>query len=67
MDIKKDGLKSLYTMSKNYNNLDKKLKKALSATMSLFFDEGFRSFRNINNSDQWSIKLSDIRSKFLSE
>ncbi|PIE04346.1 MAG: hypothetical protein CSA76_04740, partial [Spirochaetales bacterium] len=31
-DMKKDGLKTLYSMSRNYHSLDKKTKKAISST-----------------------------------
>lgn len=61
VDIKKDGLKSLYTMSKNYNHLDKKTKKAIFETVSLFFGEGFRSFLEVKNADQWNSKLNTWR------
>lgn len=57
-DIKKEGLKSLYTMSKNYNRLDKNLKRVIAKTMYLFFGEGFRSFLEVKNSKQCNLKLS---------
>jgi len=68
VDIRKDGLKSLYTMSKNYNHLDKNTKRAIHETVSLFFGEGFRSFLEVKNADQWNVKLSnwriDVHEKF---
>jgi hypothetical protein len=57
-EIKKDGLKSLYSMSKNFNSLDRKTKKALVQTVSMFFEEGFRSFLEVKNAEQWKLKLN---------
>lgn len=68
VDIRKDGLKSLYTISKNYKRLDKNTKKAIHETVSLLFGEGFRSFLEVKNADQWNKKLSnwrrDVHEKF---
>ncbi len=35
-DMKKDGLKTFYTMSKNYHSLDRHTKKAITSTITLF-------------------------------
>lgn len=55
-DLRKDGFKSIHAMIKNYSNLDKETKKAISKTTSLFFEEGYRSFKEVKNSDQWKTK-----------
>lgn len=60
-EIKKNGFKSLHTMTKNYGKLDKETKKALHATISLFFSEGFRSFLEVKNADQWNRSLKNLR------
>lgn len=58
IELKNDGFKSLYAMIKNYKSLDKEIKKAISQTIYLFFDEGFRSFLEVKNADQWNQKLN---------
>lgn len=63
IDIKKDGLKSLYTMTKNYGNLDRTTKKALHEMNLLFFDAGFRSFLEVKDAKQWRKKLFDLHNR----
>lgn len=63
IDLKKDGFKSLHAMLKNYSNLDKETKKAISKMTSLFFEEGYRSFKEVNNADQWTLKHLNFKKK----
>lgn len=60
-EIKKDGIKNLYQMSKKYKALEKDTKKAISQTVSLFFGEGFRSFFEVKNTEQWNLKSNNWR------
>ncbi len=60
-EIQKDGIKSLISMRKSYNNLDKVTKKAIFDMMSVMFSEGIHSFKEVKNADQWQINLQKWR------
>lgn len=52
-DLKKDGLKTLFSISDNYRALDKETKKAVTETVSMFIDRGIQNFLEIKNVDKW--------------
>ncbi len=56
-DMKKDGLKTLYSMSRNYHSLDKKTKKAISSTVSLFFGKAIQNYLEVKNIPHWREKI----------
>lgn len=65
MGLRSGGLKTLFTMSKNYSNLDKATKKAIGETMAYFIDRGFRNYLEVKNADQWRQKLQAMRPELL--
>ena len=67
IDIKKDGLKNFQAMLKKYIGLEKDTKKAISHIVSLFFEEGFRSFLEIRTEEQWKQKILTIKKRFLKD
>lgn len=56
-DLSGGGLGNFFKMTNNYNNLDEITKKAISDTLSLFFDEGYQSFLEVTELNQWRTKL----------
>jgi hypothetical protein len=56
-ELKKDGFKTLFSISKNYLALDKETKKVVAETVTMFFERGFLNFLEIKNVDQWRENL----------
>jgi hypothetical protein len=60
-EIQKDGIKSIISMRKSYNRLDKVTKKAVFDIMTVLFSEGMHSFREVKSVDQWQNNLQKWR------
>lgn len=60
-EIHKDGIKSLISMRKSFNSLDKVTKKAIFDIVSMMFSEGINSFREVKNADQWQRNVQKLR------
>lgn len=60
-EIQKDGIKSLISIRKSFNGLDKVTKKAIFDMLSLMFSEGINSFMEVKNADQWQVNLQNWR------
>ncbi len=58
-DLKKGGIRNFFKMSEYYNDLDDMTKKAISETLSLFFEEGYSSFLEVTELDQLQEKLKE--------
>ncbi len=56
IELKKEGLKSIHSMLKKYNGLEKETKKAILHILSKFFEEGIRSFLEIQTEHKESKK-----------
>jgi len=60
-EIQKDGIKSLISIRKSFNSLDKVTKKAIFDILSVMFSESINSFREVKNADQWQENLQNWR------
>lgn len=58
-EIQKDGWKSLISMRKSFNSLDRVTKKAIMDVLSVMFSEGINSFWEVSNADQWQESLQN--------
>lgn len=56
-DLNKGGIGHFFKMSANYNKMDRDTKKVILETLSLFFDEGFKTFWEESELNQWSNKF----------
>ncbi|MDC7222066.1 MAG: DUF2974 domain-containing protein [Spirochaetales bacterium] len=66
-DIDKGGLGSFFKMSENFRRLDRETKKVIIETLSLFFDEGYKSFIQVTELNQWQGKFKKWREEVKGE
>ncbi len=62
-DLNEGGLLNLLKISKNYRNLDKNTKDAITGTLSLFLGEGYHSFKEVTELNQWKDKMRTWQSE----